>query len=98
VSKCARGVVLVFIDERGNAIAHAGDFEPQSPGGFTLLEGQRRRAERGLAVAVCNAYASPMLVRGMDISDCERIVQALRRSHSCTVHEVLIGHEQERIS
>jgi hypothetical protein len=88
-------VVLVFIDERGNAIAHAGDFEPQAPGGFTLREGQRRRARRALEFAVCNAYASPMLVRGMDAYDCERIVQSLCRSHGCAIHEVAIGHDAE---
>jgi hypothetical protein len=88
------GVVLVFIDERGNAIAHAGDFEPQAPGGFTLHEGQRRRARRALALAVCNAYASPMLVRGMETYDWERVIDRLCRVHGCTVHEIAIGHEE----
>jgi hypothetical protein len=86
------GVVLVFIDERGHAIAHAGDFERQAPGGFTLHEGQRHRAKRALAHAVCNAYASPMLVRGMDSCDCERIMERLCRVHGCKVHEVSVGH------
>lgn len=85
------GVVLMFIDERGNVIAHAGDFEPQAPGGFTLCEGQRWRAKRALVMAVCNAYASSQLVRGLDAADCERIVERLCRSHGCRVHEVLIG-------
>jgi hypothetical protein len=87
------GVVLVFIDERGNAIANAADFEPQAPGGVTLLEGQRWRAKRALAFAVCHAYASEKLVRGMDDMDCERIVNRLRHVHGCTVHEVTVGHE-----
>ena len=87
------GVVLVFIDERGNAIAHAADFEPQSPAGFTLHEGQRWRARRQLAHAVCNAYASPMLVRGMDSSDCERVVDRLCRVHGCKVHEIELSQE-----
>jgi hypothetical protein len=87
------GVVLVFIDERGNAIAHVGDFEPQAPGGFTLAEGQRYRAKRALAVAVSNAYASPMLVRGLEAYDCERVMERLCRVHGCKVHEVTVGHE-----
>jgi hypothetical protein len=90
--KRTSGVVLVFIDERGNAIAHAGDFEPQSPGGFDLIDGQRRRAKVALAHAVCNAYASPMLVRGLESCDCERIVDRLCRQHGCKVHEVVVGH------
>jgi hypothetical protein len=89
----ADGVVLVFIDERGNAIAHAADFEPQTPGGYTLLEGQRRRAMSALSFAVCNAYASPMLVRGFDAYDCERVIERLRNQHGCKVHEVTIGHK-----
>lgn len=60
------GCVLVFTDEHGHIVAHAADFERSAPGGFTLLEGQRHRARRALAFAVCNAYASPMLVRGLD--------------------------------
>ncbi len=88
------GVVLVFIDERGHAIAHAGDFEPQAPGGFTLLEGQRHRATRALAFAVVNAYASPDLVRGIDPYDCERIMEKLCRQFGCMVHKVAIGHRE----
>ncbi len=65
--QAVRGVVLVFIDEHGNAIAHAADFESQRPGGFTLDEAQRLRAKRQLALNVCNAYASPMLVRAVDV-------------------------------
>lgn len=91
----AVGVVLVFIDERGNAIAHAGDFEPQAPGGFTLREGQRWRARRALARAVCDAYASPMLVRGLDDLDRERVIDRLCRVHGCTVHEIAVGHGEE---
>ena len=89
----ATGVVLVFIDEKGHAIAHAADFEPQAPGGFTLREGQMHRARRALSFAVCNAYASPMLVRGMEPYDCERIVERLCRVHGCTVHEITVGHD-----
>lgn len=89
----ARGVILVFIDERGHAIAHAADFEPQAPGGFELIEGQRRRAKLALALAVCNAYASPNLVRGLEVYDCERIIDRLCRMHGCRVHEVAIGHD-----
>jgi len=53
------GVVLVFINERGHAIAHAADFEPSAPAGFKLIDGQRHRARRALASAVCDAYARP---------------------------------------
>jgi len=87
------GVVLVFLDERGHAIAHAADFDKSKPAGFSLREAQRRRAERSLAFAVCAAYASPMLVRGMDWMDCERVLGRLCQQHGCTVQEVAVGHE-----
>lgn len=90
----ASGVVLVFIDERGHAIAHAADFERSAPGGLTLAEGQRYRARRALAHEVCNAYASPMLTRALESYDCERIVERLVRVNGCTIHEVLIGHDE----
>lgn len=92
----ASGVVLIFLDERGNAIANAADFELQAPGGFTLREGQRRRARRDLAVAVCNAYASPLLVRGLEVGDCERVIERLCRVYGCKVQEVTIGHGEEQ--
>lgn len=88
------GVVLVFIDERGHAIAHAADFERSAPGGCTLSEGQRYRARRMLAHAVCNAYASTMLTRALESYDCERIIERLVRANNCRVHEVLIGHDE----
>ena len=96
VKRKTTGVVLVFIDEKGHAIAHAADFEPQAPGGFTLLEGQRCRARGALAWAVCNAYATPMLVRGIERYDCERIVERLCHSYNCSVHEVAIGHDEAK--
>ena len=89
------GVVLVFLDEKGNAIAHASDFDRSAPGGFSLREGQRSRAERQLAWAVCEAYASPMFTRGIDAYDRQRIMHRLRDAHGCKVHEVLIGHKEE---
>ena len=88
-----RGVILVFIDEHGHGIAHAADFEPQAPGGFTLVDGQRHRAKVELAFAVCNAYASPNLVRGLNRYDCERVIDRLCSIYGCRVHEVLVGHE-----
>lgn len=91
----AAGVVLVFIDEHGNAIADASDFRRAAPGGCTLLEGQRWRARRALDVAVCRAYASPMLTRGMDDGDCARVVEQLVRKHGCRVHEIAIGHKEQ---
>lgn len=91
-----RGVLLVFIDERGNAIAHAADFEPQAPGGFTLLEGQRHRAKFALALAVCNAYASPAFVRGLEPYDAERVIDRLCRVHGCKVHEIPVGHVEKK--
>jgi len=89
----ANGVVLVFIDERGHAIAHAADFEPQAPGGFTLIEGQRHRARRVLAGAVCAAYASPSFVRGIEPYDAQMIMDKLCRAHGCQIHEVIVGQE-----
>lgn len=91
-----RGIVLVFIDERGHAIAHAADFEPSAPGGYELIDGQRHRARRVLASAVCDAYASPHLVRGIEMYDRERIIDRLCRLHGCRVHEVAIGHEEPK--
>lgn len=88
------GIVLVFLDEKGHAIAHAADFDRSAPGGFTLQEGQRRRAERQLAWAVCEAYASPMFARGIDAYDRERIMHRLRDVHGCKVHEVVVGPKE----
>ncbi len=95
-SHVPRGIVLVFIDERGRAVAHAADFEPQAPGGFKLIEGQRHRARRLLASAVCEAYANPNLVRGIEAYDRERIIDQLCRVHGCRVHEISIGHAADR--
>lgn len=89
----AVGIVLVFLDEKGHAIAGAADFDRSTPGGCELSEGQRYRARLRLAFAVCNAYASPMLTRGLDSYDCERIVDRLVQMHGCKVREVLIGHK-----
>ena len=87
------GVVLVFIDEKGHAIAHAADFEPSAPGGFKLVEGQRHRARNALNLAVCSAYASPNLVRGMAPYDQQRIVERLCFLHKCRIHEIVIGND-----
>lgn len=89
----ANGVVLVFIDEKGRAIAHAADFEPQAPAGFTLLAVQRGRARRALAWAVCSAYSSPQFTRGIEAYDAQTILDRLCLSHGCQIHEVIVGQE-----
>ncbi|MGE0444535.1 MAG: hypothetical protein AB7P99_04850 [Vicinamibacterales bacterium] len=92
-NKAPAGVVLVFLDERGRVVAHAADFNRDVPAGFDLDEIQRRRAKLELAFAVCNAYASPHLVRGLERYDCERIVERLCSAHGCKVHEITVGHD-----
>lgn len=79
-----RGIVLVFIDEKGHAIAHAADFDD---GG----DARRYRARRALARAVVDAYASPALARGLDQYACEQAVQRLCQQYGCRVHEIVIG-------
>lgn len=89
-SKGVPGVVLVFIDEDGNAIAHAADFNSTGYGGFTLQEAQRIRTKRKLAINVCNAYSSPQFTRGIQDYDAEQIMQRLIDKHGCHVHEINI--------
>ncbi len=90
-----KGVVLVFLDEKGNAIAHAADFHLSAPGGFSLYEGQRARAKRDLAWSVCQAYASPNLTRAIEPYDRQKIMDTLCGRHGCKVHEIAIGHVAE---
>lgn len=93
--KDVAGVVLVFLDEAGRAIAHAADFHRDRPGGYSLEEAQRLRAKRALGVAVCRAYASDQLVRAIEGYDCERILQNLVNKFGCRIHQISIGHNKE---
>ena len=81
----------MFVDEKGNVIAHVSDFNRQRYGGFELAESQSVRARDALDMAVCAAYASPKLVRGIDRMDAGRIVQSLVQNHGCTVHVIVVG-------
>jgi len=87
------GIVQVFLDEKGRAIAHAADFNQSRYGGHTLHESQRHRVRESLAIKVCEAYSSPQLVRGMDKHDAEKIVRNLVVLFGCRIHEVVIGEE-----
>ena len=89
------GVVLVFIDEKGHAIAHAADFDRSGYGGYTLADSQSVRARRQLAINVVNAYASTQLARAVDAYDAERMVQRLCQTHGCKIQEVIIGGDDK---
>lgn len=86
------GVIHVFLNEHGEPIAHAADFDRAGYGGFSLAESQRIRVKDRLARAVVNAYASPDLTRGMELYDCEALVRKLVNAHGCRIVKIIVGH------
>lgn len=93
--KSPKGVIAVFTDERGNVIASQADFAPDRPGGFTMIEAQRRRAEDLLASKVVYAYASPALGRAIDPYTAQQIVRKLTSNHGCKMKTIPIGYSDE---
>ena len=87
-----RGVIGIFSDEDGHVIAHAADFALSGYGGFTLQRAQEIRVEERLATAICEAYASPRLVRAVPPHARHDIMRVLQRDHKCTVTMISIGH------
>lgn len=84
------GVVAVYIS--GNrVIAHAASFEPNKPGGFTVLEAQKQRAKQRLAVEVVKALASPTLYEGWATYDYERLMDKMAGA----VKLIPIGHADD---
>lgn len=71
------GVTVVYIYD-GRVIAHASDFAPDCPGGFTTSEAQTYRAKRALALAVVRALSSPTLYENLDSYACEQIVNKMK--------------------
>lgn len=90
-----KGVVMIFTNETGRAIANAADFATDGYGGFTLLEAQRLRARGALAGAVAEAYASPDFTRALSSHQLRDVLSRLENAHGCKITEVVIGHEGE---
>ena len=86
------GVIHVFLNEHGEPIAQAADFERARYGGFSLAESQQARVKMQLARAVVRAYASPDLARGMELYDCEQLVRRLITAHECRIVQIIVGH------
>lgn len=91
----ANGVVFVFIDEDGNAIANAADFKKGGYGGYTLREAQATRAYEALAMKVCEAYSCDRLVRAIEPYDARQIMRRLVDKHGCSVHRIDIPEVKE---
>ena len=71
------GVTAVYVYD-GRVIAHASDFKPDRPGGFTTFEAQSHRAKSELAWEVVRALASPALWENLTTYDCEQIVNKMK--------------------
>jgi hypothetical protein len=90
-----KGVIAIFTDERGRVIATADDFAPDKPGGYSLKDAQKYRAERRLPTKVVAAYASPGLGRGITEYYAGLIIQELTSNHGCKVTFIYVGHDDD---
>lgn len=90
-----QGVVKVFLNERGQVIAHAADFDRGGYGGFTLQQSQAHRVDERLGRAVIDAYSSPDLSRALSRFNVGDMMRTLVNQYGCKVHEINIGHDEE---
>jgi hypothetical protein len=88
------GVVGIFIDKHGRVVETISDFRRDRPGGCTLLEAQKARAQQQLAFAVVRAYCSEMILEGLENHDCVRIVQRLVTKGARTTF-IPVGHAED---
>lgn len=88
-----RGVVALFLNERGQVIAEAVDFDNQGFGGFGLKRSQEIRANNRLSRAVVAAYCSPDFERAVSSYQADDIVRTLVDTHKCSVRRIYVGHE-----
>lgn len=91
-----QGVVMIFIDEHGQPICEATDFDRSGYGGFKLKEAQRMRCKAELARQVVRTYASSQLSRAVEQHQCEQIMRDLQSRFKCKVKVVFVGHDRER--
>jgi hypothetical protein len=87
------GVVAILTDETGQVVASVTDFERQAPGGCSLFEGQKWRAQRMLSFAAIRAFCSPVIVKAMDEFRCDEIVNTLIHKHGFTRTIIPVGHK-----
>ena len=71
------GVTAVYVYD-GRVIAAASDFKQDRPGGLTVFEVQKHRAESELCWEVVKALASPALWENLSAYDCEQIVRKMK--------------------
>lgn len=71
------GMVAIYVDEDGRAVASASCFDAQAFSGFSVEESQRIRLRGMCARAALKEYCSPVVWRALSEQMCERIVQSL---------------------
>ena len=90
-----KGVVGIFANENGRAIATVSDFKRDGYGGFSLFQSQRIRCRKALVMEVVRKYSSPDLYRAVGIYEAEKIVENLCRDHGCSVQYLPVNHDEE---
>jgi hypothetical protein len=86
------GVLLLLSNPAKQLITHVAYFETCPAAGFSLLNWQRKEAERMLARETLRAYAVPDLTNNVSTETAMRAFRDLRQQ-GWTVQEILIGHD-----
>jgi hypothetical protein len=68
-----KGVMHVFVSD-GRVVAHAADFHPDRPGGYTTRDAQRVRSRQWLNKKVLDAYCSTIIGDSLDSYQAEQVV------------------------
>ena len=90
-----KGVVSLFIGPDGRVVAHAADFHPDRPGGYTEQEAQQHRAREALHRNVLRAMCNWDLADAMSAYTCDGIIRDLCESKSYRIEHVAIGHDDD---
>lgn len=93
--KGPKGVVAVFIDDRGNIISSVSEFARDGIGGYTLREAQEYRAKEFLSAKIARAYCSDQWLRGMDSHRFREVMNQLIRQHGCKLEIIEVGYGEE---
>lgn len=89
-----KGVVaMIIIDGKVGPVAT--DFEQWTPGGFKLLESQKRRAMAEVGRKLIEKWGGPVISRLIDSDECKQIAYDIfcGRRPGFEYREEIIGHD-----
>jgi hypothetical protein len=90
------GVVAIIVDDTGRVVGRATDFSQSRPGGYRLIDAQKRRAVDAATCDFVARHCSNIITDALSQYDVDRIVEAVMTKNKIKIETIIVGDHPDK--